>query len=103
MRDTRTASQGCTRRRQILVGNQKLRMQSSVMSQNSSTGTPMRHNSEFEQDELDCLDQYATQNDDGSAEGDHTVAIDQLRKSLNPRLEDETDRKIKEAQAEPID
>lgn len=31
------------------------------------------------------------------------VAIEQLRKSLNPKLEDEIDKQQKEAQAEPID
>ena len=82
--------------------------QNSVMSANSSTGTPMnqRQRSEYDLDELECMEQLGSQ--PGDIDSDNGQQLDKLRQSLTSKKKKETmiqdkKKKQKEEPEEPVD
>ena len=75
------------------------------MSHNSSTGTPLQQRSEYDLDEIECMEQLGTQ--PGQEYDSHEEdQLDRLRMSLSPKKKKKEmalDKKLDEEPEEPID
>ena len=103
----RTASQGMRRPRifSTKFPGAPHQRQKSAMSHNSSTGTPLNRRSEYDIDEMECIERLGTQTgiEDESLEG---KTLDKLRMSLSPKKKQNDltiDQKKEKERAEPVD